>query len=931
MFHRIPRGRHAVVAAALLLVPAFEAASQLSVAPLRSGRKELNAQTTRAFVQQARQSRRPVRGLAFLRRPPAASDRQQLAGMGITLVGRLTRYVYHVRAEPTTRFGDTVVTNRIPFFSTLTARDRVAPEIWQAKYSTFAGRKGGQLTNYVVNRDGTLRLLVRFHEDVNPADATRLLRGLVKRQRAAGPRYWEVTLSPSRVRTLAASDMIRWIDAIRPSGGLDINNVRDQVHVSDIQGFDAANGVATGLTGRGIRIGVYDSGIDNLNSDFRTDGTNRIVADRDGAHSHGTFTAGILAGNGSLSAKTDSWALPNGGTDYQYRGIAPTAELIDAQKIDRDWGWAAASLRSHIVDHSMDLSNHSYWVQFDGSYGDLSALHDDLIRGDDAGDGAKVPPRLHVHSAGNSGKKPDASDSGAHQRGFFSLGNQLKNALVVGNYYYDGPRISKSSSLGPAHDGRIKPDVVAPGEFVRSTGYCDPPDILKFIAAYGEVEEKIACANMPAGKVMPRRNFYVPQSGTSVAAPVVTGILALVLEEMVASLELDLNTKPPLPSTLRAIAIHSATDQNDPQPWFTNSEGLDVYAFRGPDFASGYGLVNAAAAVDVVRSGLFREGSIEATCRQTNYTIWVEEGTPQLKVTVAWDDPGNDVEIEFAQPLLINDLDLVLIDPLGTKHYPWLLDQQPLDSSLSNFPVESQSCGLPVVVKRSIVPTNQPKWVADGSSQNKDDGIVQANLVAAGTGKDHINNVEQVVVDAPIKGKWTATVSGYEVEPDYAPQSFSIVGVELLQLVGFNPLGSCVKWPLLCNLQLFTICSRYPELCRKPHYISIIGDSLYAKFSNASDRKVAPLSRLCLAAAKQLACESAISRARGEIVFGPGADHLGVELFDSAGTRLVSQMTNATEKRIRIPPVSGELFLILSPLAGSRSAVSFAVPIRFQP
>ena len=80
---------------------------------------------------------------------------------------------------------------------------------------------------------------------------------------------------------------------------------------------------------------------------------------------------------------------------------------------------------------------------------------------------------------------------------------------------------------------------------------------------------------------------------------------------------------------------------------------------------------------------------------------------------------------ETAERNLCNDLDLVLIDPDGNPHYPWLLDQVAFGLSSSCIPTslgclffpvpisnEAQACGDGITVRRNLIPTNNPNFVA---------------------------------------------------------------------------------------------------------------------------------------------------------------------------------------------------------------------------
>jgi hypothetical protein len=98
---------------------------------------------------------------------------------------------------------------------------------------------------------------------------------------------------------------------------------------------------------------------------------------------------------------------------------------------------------------------------------------------------------------------------------------------------------------------------------------------------------------------------------------------------------------------------------------------------------------------------------------------------PRLTIVIAWDDPD---AAPNAQPALVNDIDLILIDPNLQELRPWVLDP-----ALPSLP--------------------------------------------AVRGVDSLNNVENVSVDSPAAGQWIARVTGANV-PE-GPQLVSIVGFDL--------------------------------------------------------------------------------------------------------------------------------------------------------
>jgi hypothetical protein len=168
-----------------------------------------------------------------------------------------------------------------------------------------------------------------------------------------------------------------------------------------------------------------------------------------------------------------------------------------------------------------------------------------------------------------------------------------------------------------------------------------------------------------------------------------------------------------VPSTVKAHFIHTARDLNDSTTWYN----------PGPDYASGYGVLDIKAAVDQLRSGNWSEGVVD---QGQDTTIYLDVPVPgPVKITVAWDDapaaPGT------TGAALVNDLDLIVTDPMGIRHYPWTLD-----------------------------PANPSADAIRGR-------------------EDHLNNVEVVSFDAGYMpaGRWTVRVRGTSVPG--GPQVYSLV------------------------------------------------------------------------------------------------------------------------------------------------------------
>ncbi|MBX6750136.1 MAG: S8 family serine peptidase [Micromonosporaceae bacterium] len=237
---------------------------------------------------------------------------------------------------------------------------------------------------------------------------------------------------------------------------------------------------AAGLDGTGVRVAVLDTGIDLTHPDL----TGKVVArvnltqgyeddlDRSG---HGTHVASILAGSGAAS----------GG---QYRGVAPGVELLDVKVCVLDGcaeSWLIAGMHwavengAQIVNVSVGGLDRPGLDPVEQAVNELSATH-----------GA-----LFVISAGNAGPRPGTITSPGVAAAALTVGS-LESVGVVDLY----------SSRGPATDGTLKPDILAPGVDITAARSKDGMN-----GAPGEQ--------------------YVTESGTSAAAPHVAGAAAILKQK----------------------------------------------------------------------------------------------------------------------------------------------------------------------------------------------------------------------------------------------------------------------------------------------------------------------------------------------------------------------------------------------------------------
>lgn len=459
-------------------------------------------------------------------------------------------------------------------------------------------------------------------------------------------------------------------------------NAADTVNADEIWG-----GTTLNLTGAGITVGIWDEGAVRSTHQELT-GRVTLVDSSMTLSDHSTHVAGTIGASGVVGAA---------------RGMASAVQIRS-----RDWNNDLNEMDADAGSSLISLSNHSYgfargwegtvnvpeYGTFDMWYGNRSLGAKDAGFGQYSSYSASLdgvlynrPDLLSVWAAGND-RGNNKTMGGTSYVAYFNstpadmitqvdgtsggygrylvngtvntppgadgpydclpnAGQTAKNTLVVGAMLdhttdpHNGAamQVTNFSSFGGTDDGRLGVHVVANGDSLLSS---------------------LSSAD----------NAYGYASGTSMAAPNVTGTAALLLQHYQKLIGAPL---PVRSSSQKGIIIHTATD-------VTALPGT-----VGPDYATGYGMVNAKAAADFLTNAV--TGNPDTRTDHLFEMLLVEDNevwplTPlystgdPVKVTLVWTDPAGQAQtgLDDRTPVLVNDLDLWLVDQSSNTYRPWVLD-----------------------------------------------------------------------------------------------------------------------------------------------------------------------------------------------------------------------------------------------------------------
>lgn len=362
-----------------------------------------------------------------------------------------------------------------------------------------------------------------------------------------------------------------------------------------------------------------------------------------GVGGHGDLNAGILAGYNNRS-----------GAPYQdplgYHlglGISPYGRIA-ATKIFSNGGVFDLSRCSGSFTNMVDgayargarITSNSWGASVSGDYDSQAQAYDALTR--DASSAPGNQGMLHIFAAGNYGPEMQTIGSPGTAKNVLTVG-ATESTRAAG--VEDGCLVSDSSSAdnlaiysarGPTRDGRIKPDIMAPGTHIQGPAAQDPAFDGHSICG-GYTSTNVFTPYYPGNQ-----KLYTWSSGTSHATPAISGVAQLVYNDYQRVLKPGAT---PSPAMIKALIL------NAPR-YLTGKSANDTL----PSPNQGWGDADMSQIFDGLPHMLFDQEKILTSTGQTFTTTgYVTSATNPLRITLAWTDaPGQPA----ASVSAVNNLDL---------------------------------------------------------------------------------------------------------------------------------------------------------------------------------------------------------------------------------------------------------------------------------
>ena len=440
----------------------------------------------------------------------------------------------------------------------------------------------------------------------------------------------------------------------------DLANIDQVRHIEEVFPMKLHNNIARGILnleppanpnqifeGQGQTVAVADTGFDRgSTTDVHQAFTGRVArlyalgrGTANDPHGHGTHVAGSVLGNGNSNI-----------LGHTVKGTAPAAQLVLQSVLDNGGGLGGLPndlndlFRPPYDDDGARIHTNSWGSTLgNGSYNSNSEEVDEFVW--------NHRDCVICFSAGNEGE--DRNANGIIDPRSITPPGTAKNCITIGATENDRPNFTVTyqqgfgypanpiasdsmannpngmvafSSRGPTIDGRIKPDVVAPGSFILSARSRNTSD---------------------TGWATSSDPLYYFIGGTSMATPLVAGCVALIREYLAVERQIA----NPSAALVKAILINGA--QSIPGQYVPSETG------GIPNNSEGFGRVDMAATLsDSIQ--LRDESTALDTGDEETISLNLNDGA-SLKVTLVWTDrPGSTLQ---------NDLDLIVRTSNGEERH----------------------------------------------------------------------------------------------------------------------------------------------------------------------------------------------------------------------------------------------------------------------
>ncbi len=517
---------------------------------------------------------------------PTQSEKELMKTLGMEFLDYIPNKAYIV-SFPSNFNARELIEFNIRSIVDISPEYKQSPTILDKEYPSWAMRTNNEIA-----------IIVNYYSNIDYQFATDALESIISKsiQNDVLANYQICQVKISDLEKIIDLPYVSYVEPHYPPGEPE-NYTGKTLHQSNI--LDSDYDAGRHYDGTGVNVMLQDDGYIGPHVDYEGRIGFQYISYNGG--DHGDHCAGIIFGAGNIDPTTT--------------GMAPGANLYTYGAAPEYPGFNL--IPSHYSSNEIRITSTSYSNGCNAGYTSLARTMDIQIN--------EYPSLMHVFSAGNSGTLNCSYGAGSGW-GNVTGGHKIgKNVIATANLDYKDA-LSNSSSRGPAHDGRIKPDISAKGSSVYSTK---------------------------------NPNTYTTKSGTSMACPGIAGSLAQLYQ---AYKEIN-SGQEPKGGLMKALILNTAKDLGNP----------------GPDFKYGWGRIkNLRAVLTLEDNRYFTDEIIQG--QANTHQIYIPEGTKQAKIMVYWTDKEASVGTSKA---LVNDINIIVSDAFNVEYYPWLLSHYPNPDSLN--------------------------------------------------------------------------------------------------------------------------------------------------------------------------------------------------------------------------------------------------------